>query len=701
TWRGVQIFFVVGFIVSSIWVANLTRFRKFQPAPIDPDPIVEFMDKDQHWRWRYLTLGFGDQVAWLGAQMTANSVDGNYHSARRLPEMTTTPVERLEGAKFRGIPGIGSLQQFLAVPDKYNLKFIFSNDQFYDPLLYFYGWHRLVRLGNGIMVWERDGIPPLPEVLPRKEIPLYQRIMWGTVPMGALMAGLLVLTHEFWAWRLAALLEFLGVTGLIRRVDRWLVPRLPQTPRGLFYKSWAWLDEIMWNWSQLPREDANQLVKWQVWYDWLRAFPRPRPAPPTAHAVRAAILLSIVFVSVVALAVDVQRRVRDPIGQVEAYYDDLDFRRMQAAYDRLDPESRPSFDQYLLELSVLNGLVASYGKLDSIRVSVVAEEEQRMVVDAELTLVTALSYYTDTNRLELVKRDDTWYIVPEEGELAIPPDQFYRRGTVAWHSAGRRRVTTETTAFADVLDRPEIQILSSRLVYVDGRYHIVGELINIDVDPADLTVRGILFDNMGEEITWYNASLGIIHKLLPKEVTPFRITFEGVAGAAIADMNTAGEFDPAAFSPAPIDREVAEFQVYSTALVTTHDLNRDVTAQDIQVVADGAGGYALTGRLLNTGTQEATIPHVFVTYYDENDRVVWVDDYFLEGAVRTQRLQPFTLALTPATAVELLLDEGGNYANVLANEIRFDADWLERLPVPPELGYASVRVSVHYFVLTQ
>ena len=57
--------------------------------------------------------------------------------------------------------------------------------------------------------------------------------------------------------------------------------------------------------------------------------------------------------------------------------------------------------------------------------------------------------------------------------------------------------------------------------------------------------------------------------------------------------------------------------------------------------------------------------------------------------------------MTPATAVELLLDEGGNYANVLANEIHFDADWLERLPVPPELGYASVRVSVHYFVLTQ
>jgi hypothetical protein len=38
------------------------------------------------------------------------TVDGNYHSARR-PELTS-PVERLENSKFRGMEGIGSLQQF-------------------------------------------------------------------------------------------------------------------------------------------------------------------------------------------------------------------------------------------------------------------------------------------------------------------------------------------------------------------------------------------------------------------------------------------------------------------------------------------------------------------------------------------------------------------------------------------------------------
>jgi hypothetical protein len=139
-------------IAAAVAISTLTTYRPFQPDPIDIKPIIGFLEKDEHWRYRYLTLGFGDQMAWLSANTRATTPDGNYHSARRLPELTTTPVERLEGAKFTGVPGIGSLQQFLGFPEKYNLKFIFSNDEFYDPLLHFYGWHRLDRLNNGIRV---------------------------------------------------------------------------------------------------------------------------------------------------------------------------------------------------------------------------------------------------------------------------------------------------------------------------------------------------------------------------------------------------------------------------------------------------------------------------------------------------------------------------------------------------------------------
>ncbi|MDH3682753.1 MAG: hypothetical protein OEV40_22700, partial [Acidimicrobiia bacterium] len=176
-------------VVSTTFAGALGQFRPLQPAPIDPDPVVEFIAKDGHDRWRYLTLGFGDQMAWVAANTDAATVDGNYHSARRLPELTTRSVERLEGAKYQGVPGIGSLQQFLGHPGRYHLKFVFSADEFYDPLLWGMGWQRLDRLSNGVVVWEKPDVSPLPDLLPRREIPAWQRLAWGTLPLTAIVAA--------------------------------------------------------------------------------------------------------------------------------------------------------------------------------------------------------------------------------------------------------------------------------------------------------------------------------------------------------------------------------------------------------------------------------------------------------------------------------------------------------------------------------
>jgi len=88
------------FALCSILTALLPTFRPTQPDFIEPAPIVQFMDEDQHSNWRYLTLGFGDQFAYHSALIDADSVDGNYHSVRRLPSLTDYSVERLENSKY-------------------------------------------------------------------------------------------------------------------------------------------------------------------------------------------------------------------------------------------------------------------------------------------------------------------------------------------------------------------------------------------------------------------------------------------------------------------------------------------------------------------------------------------------------------------------------------------------------------------------
>jgi hypothetical protein len=84
-------------------------------------PIINFLNQDQHDQWRYLPLGFGDQMATLSYQTKALTVDGNYHSARRL-WIDSRAVERLENSKFRRRNRTSTVSYRSR---KYNLKYVF------------------------------------------------------------------------------------------------------------------------------------------------------------------------------------------------------------------------------------------------------------------------------------------------------------------------------------------------------------------------------------------------------------------------------------------------------------------------------------------------------------------------------------------------------------------------------------------------
>lgn len=696
--RGMVAFTVLGLIVCSIFVANLTQFRRFQPAPIDVQPIVNFLQKDEHWRWRYMTLGFGDQMAWLSAQTTAAQIDGNYHSARRLPEMTTTPVERLEGAKFSGVPGLGSLQQFLNVPDKYNLKYIFSNDQFYDPLLFFYGWHKIQLLENGIAVWEREDIPILPEVLPRKEIPLYQRFMFGLLPPGALLLSVLAVSAGYWRIPLLFMGEALGMRPRFERFyDRISWP---------FRTFWQALDRRLLAASALPSNGHGRPPRWQLLIHLCvrRLRRRMQPPSPSARQVRTGLLLAIIVLLLVLIGTRIAAYFRDPLTLITSYYDDLDFRRFEEAYRQLNPDTRPPFDQYMINLSLQGGLVASYSKLDSLQTAVLKADSEQMRVQVETRYITAFSYYTDTQTLVLTNHPaEGWRIEPNAVDLRVPPDQFLRRPTIDWFSSSQRRPASPLVDFKDALDRPTLQILSARLVMrAGGRYSVVGELINADVDPADVTVTGYIYDDQENLLTWYNAGAGMMHKLFPLETTPFRVDFEGVAGLALEDTR-----QPIGFSPGaawdyvlPADVQLGRFDVFAKGVVTQRDLDREVGLQEVTVepmAEAGVDRFVLKGGLINAGVKEAVIPHLLVTFYDAAGQVQWVDHFFLPQSLRPQRTLDFAVPLTPRQAVTPLAVTGGAYANALTELPDLTGPRADWIPLPPAAGYAYLRVTVHYF----
>ena len=578
---------VLAFIFMAVFSMSLGYFRPSQPKKIDMVPIVNFLNQDGHDQWRYLPLGFGDQMAWLSAQTDAMTVDGNYHSARRLPELTTRAVERLENSKFNGVEGIGSLQQFLTMPNKYHLKYVFSNDKFYDPILYFAGWQELQRLENGIAVWEKPGVHPIPSKLWKEELPLYQGLLWGIMPVLMLFIVLLVSLRQMWKRTFKTELPFASSYIQFQPTYNHIKPRLMLT-----LVSWVLIvsGSFLYLGFQLYNTYAAQI---------------------------------------------------SPTNAVQSYYDAVDFKNYEKAYSFLAPDSKNSLGQYMLEISVSDGLLSSYAKLDAI------EFEEVFSSDTLVRLSTTTHWITPIKRFEKVtvhtvkKMNDKWYLEPTRVDTDIPTDQLFSSNNVSFYNHGRRKITTGETYHEDVLKQPEIKVLSSRLVIQDGQYAVIGEVQNIDNVPASISIESNLYNSSEGQIASYRAKDVLHHTLMPQETSPFRINFEGIAWRDL-NQNRPSTFNPDEFTSIELNSPPESFTVSVDAHVSTKGVFRDVSLQEMSV-SDGS----LSGTIYNFGMETITIPQLLISYFNSDKELLWTNVIYLEESVRPQRRNFFKVPIIP------------------------------------------------------
>src|SRR5215472_17284704 len=159
--------------------------------------VISFLNRDGHEKYRYLTLGFGSKLSEVGTYANASSVDGEYNSARLLPEMTEYGSAQLTSSKFYGINGMESLRAVLKHADQYGLKWIFVRDMFYEPLLAFAGWRKQEIYDHGnVSLWVKDGIPPAHPTQFGTKPTAFEGFLWGTLPIGSSILSLLLVL--FW-----------------------------------------------------------------------------------------------------------------------------------------------------------------------------------------------------------------------------------------------------------------------------------------------------------------------------------------------------------------------------------------------------------------------------------------------------------------------------------------------------------------------
>lgn len=159
-----------------------------QPAPVDMNPIVRFLDRENRSQWHYLTFGFGNQYTHLNLLTHATTIDGSYHTARTLPELRESGVAEIDTSLW-AVNGLRAIEPILEISGSHGVRWGFVNRGDFVPVLKKTGWVYFATLSDGVQVWENpNAVLPRPAALPDENS--LSSFSWGVFPILALLSAL-------------------------------------------------------------------------------------------------------------------------------------------------------------------------------------------------------------------------------------------------------------------------------------------------------------------------------------------------------------------------------------------------------------------------------------------------------------------------------------------------------------------------------
>jgi hypothetical protein len=129
----------------------------------------------------------------------ASSLDGWYYRGRNIPELASRGVGYLSNARFEE-NGIPVLRSILENSSRYHLRFVFCNDEFYDPVLRETGFTLHNETFEQVTVWIKYDSPPLEisEIVKTNQVPSLLDYLWGILPISWLINLVLVTIYRLW-----------------------------------------------------------------------------------------------------------------------------------------------------------------------------------------------------------------------------------------------------------------------------------------------------------------------------------------------------------------------------------------------------------------------------------------------------------------------------------------------------------------------
>jgi hypothetical protein len=311
-----------------------------------------------------------------------------------------------------------------------------------------------------------------------------------------------------------------------------------------------------------------------------------------------------------------------PEAAVENLAREIGQKRWGSAYSKLANKSEFTEADFQRDLTGTYMSLRSYATLDHFEVRPQHASQNEAQELLKLHWSTVVGTFEDTKSLHVVKNGDRWQAEwPLVKEPRVPPQVIpvnYLRWDVIYRGA-------QDDWGAQDVESPHVRIVDMHPLERGDGVLIMGELLNEDVVPAYVSVKATLLAKSGAAIATEDSFDKISHLLLPKQVTPFLISFPGVELAQVASVRMEPSSSLIAASADPV-----------------------IAIEDQKL--NPAPGASLTGKLVDQSGQVVNVVHVLGTFYDKNGKLVWVADHYMDRALLPQVPASFTIPIPPDIA---------------------------------------------------
>ena len=303
---------------------------------------------------------------------------------------------------------------------------------------------------------------------------------------------------------------------------------------------------------------------------------------------------------------------------------DLRRRNWDRAFAALAKNSVGDEDTFVQDWLGSHSSLRSLSNLEEFETRPLHATNDEAQMRAHLHWTTPVGPVEDVRDFHIVREGDLWKVVWPKAQGLNVPAQVVPVTYLRWDlvSAGG-----PDEWGAKNIDAPHVRITSMNAVESAEGVVVMGEVVNEDTVPAFVNVNATLVDGAGNPIDDETSFDKIAHVLLPKQVTPYRIDFPNLNLKNVKNvrMDVKASLVPASADPV-------------------------IGVMNQKVDSDVQGKSVLHGDLLNESGQTVNIPHVIASFYDNNGKVVWVSDGYVDRALLPQSSEPFAVEIPRSVA---------------------------------------------------